>query len=73
MARICEDLDMAVRSSFYKKLYKGMARQHGKLPFRYASMFALAAHDTDAKEGECFLSLPFILMQTHMMMDLVSF
>jgi hypothetical protein len=52
MSKLCQDEEAFVRSTFYKKLYKGMARQHGKLPFKFASLFALSAHDVDGKEGE---------------------
>ncbi len=57
MSKLCQDEEAFVRSTFYKKLYKGMARQHGKLPFKFASLFALSAHDVDGKEGgHLFLS-----------------
>jgi hypothetical protein len=55
MSKLCQDEEASVRLAFYQKLYKGMARQHGKLPFKFASMFALSAHDVEGNDGQSYL------------------
>ncbi len=47
------------------KIYKGTARQAGKLPFQFATMLALAAHDaepTTVEKGKFYLRNVLALM-----------
>mmetsp|Transcript_29116 Transcript_29116/g.76383 ORF Transcript_29116/g.76383 Transcript_29116/m.76383 type:complete len:1523 (-) Transcript_29116:320-4888(-) len=54
VARLCEDNDLSVRKEIVKKIWKGSGIQHGKLPFHYAAMLALGAHESDSAQLDLF-------------------
>ncbi|EKX46703.1 hypothetical protein GUITHDRAFT_107481 [Guillardia theta CCMP2712] len=65
LSRLLNDEDSKVKSTILKKLYKGTAKQQGKLPFYYASMFAMVANDTDSNvvdQGKSYLRNVVLLM-----------
>ena len=64
-ARLCEDEDLRTKTQFMFKVYKGTARQAGKLPFQFASMLALVAHDAEpavVEKGRFYLRNVLALM-----------
>jgi len=48
LSRLFEDEDKSVKDLMLQKVYKGTAVEHGKLPFRFASLFAMVVHDTES-------------------------
>eukprot|EP00960_Hanusia_phi_P067795 766704-Hanusia_phi.AAC.3 len=65
LSQLLYDEDTKVKSIIMKKLYKGTAKQQGKLPFYYASMFALVANDAEpsvADQGKSYLRNVVLLM-----------
>eukprot|EP00802_Teleaulax_amphioxeia_P001810 Tamp_01812.p1 GENE.Tamp_01812~~Tamp_01812.p1 ORF type:complete len:1494 (+),score=242.23 Tamp_01812:44-4483(+) len=65
LSRLLEDEERTVKETILHKLYKGIAVGYGKLPFRFASLLTLVAHDTDpvvADRGRTFLRNTLMLM-----------
>jgi hypothetical protein len=52
LSRLLEDEERIVKETMLNKLFKGTAVEHGKLPFRFASLFAFVVHDTDSGVAE---------------------
>ena len=65
LSRLLEDEERTVKETMLSKLYKGIAVEHGKLPFRFASLLTLVVHDTDsgvAERGKVCLRNTMMLM-----------
>lgn len=65
LSRLFEDEDRTVKEAMMKKVYRGTAIEKGKLPFRFASLFAMVVHDAEAvivERGKNFLRNTLLVM-----------
>jgi hypothetical protein len=49
---LCEDDDLIVRKAILGKIWKGAGIQQGRLPFHFAAMVVLGAHESDPAQLE---------------------
>ena len=49
LSNLFEDEETSVKETIMRKVFKGTASEHGKLPFYFASLYALLVHDAESK------------------------